>query len=134
MDSVIVLVGVRGDPGYLSRQMSAQIKNWKKDRRRILVMCGPFFGSQPLACTMKEYPKKHPDEGVIHFMLDAIRNPTIDVYLVPARIDKLIMTNFRENSKFICGSTRQKSSFGRTLSTNIKEIQEVMHGSLRSPV
>jgi len=137
MDAVIVLVGVRGDPGFLSRQMSSQVKNWKTNentKRKKLVMVGPVFGSQSLACTPKEYPKEHPDTSVMHFMIDAIRNPTIDVSVVPAKIDRLLMSNFRENSKFLSGNSRQKSSFGRILNAHMKDLQGVMHSSLKTPV
>lgn len=137
--NVIVLIGVRGDSGFLSRQMNAQMPNWsncsnKRNERRKLVMVGPSFGSMPVACTPKEHPKELPDTEVLHFIIDAIRNPSIDFYMVPAAIDKCVLRNFREYSKFLSGSSRQKSSFARTLNAHAKEIQSVMHSSLKSPV
>lgn len=142
--NTIVLVGARGDPEFLAKQMHAQEQNWsmaekehsfgetKHPKKNLVII--DAWGSQFLGCTPKSHPTTHPDTQVLTFMLNAIRHPHINVFFVPSRIDKKLMRNSEKHSVYMSGSGVQKKEFSRTIRQNLEDIKGVCCDTLDWPV
>lgn len=130
----VILIGIRGDPLCLDRQLAYQNLNRDTVQQHDVIVIGDVWGANNLVCTSKCRSKDHGEMDVTNFLLDLSKRKQQSLLIVPGDIDIAIMKNPSKNRHLLGGSETKRRALIRTLKANHKHLTPLMQSSISNPI